>query len=320
MTNYPTTRVLAILELLQTHGRLSGAELSKRIAVDRRTIRRYIALLEEVGIPITTERGPLGGYELVAGFKLPPMMFTNDEALALSLGLAAVRGFGMTTTTQAIAGAQAKLERVMPQGMKARVRSIGDSVSFAQFQNPNPSNNASLSTLSSAAHSRQGVHMHCRNPTGDETQRDFDPYGLAFYGRKWDAVGFCHLRKAIRSFRLDRVESVQPQSRQFKKPSKFDVIGYLTNSIATLPRKFTIEVLLKTNLESARRELFQAIDILEPLGDAVLLRSQADDLDWFARELARLPWPFEIRKPAALSHALNFHAQALLSRSTQSQI
>lgn len=86
--------------------------------------------------------------------------------------------------------------------------------------------------------------MQYRNPSGDESQRDFDPYGLAFYGSQWYAVGFCHLRKAIRSFRLDRVESLQPQPRQFKKPTKFDVIGYLTNSIATLHRKFTIEVLL----------------------------------------------------------------------------
>ena len=316
MINYPTTRILAILELLQTHGKLSGSELAKRISVDRRTIRRYIALLEEVGIPITTERGPLGGYALVAGYKLPPMMFTNDEALALSLGLAAVQGFGITSTAHAIAGAQAKLERVMPAAMKARVRSIAESVSFAQFQNPNPTNNASLSILSSAAHNWQGVHMQYRNPSGDESQRDFDPYGLAFYGSQWYAVGFCHLRKAIRSFRLDRVESLQPQPRQFKKPTKFDVIGYLTNSIATLPRKFTIEVLLKTNLESARRELFQAIGVLEPFGDAVLLRSQADNLDWFARELARLPWSFEIRQPAALAHALNKHAQALLTRSS----
>ncbi len=133
MTNYPTTRVLAILELLQTHGRLSGSELARRISVDRRTIRRYIALLEEVDIPITTERGPHGGYRLVAGFTFPPMMFTNDEALALSLGLSAVHGFGITSTAHAIAGAQAKLERVMPHAMKARSRSIGESVTFAQF-------------------------------------------------------------------------------------------------------------------------------------------------------------------------------------------
>ena len=90
--DHPTTRVLAVLELLQAHGRMSGAELARRLDVDPRTVRRYIAMLEEMGIPITAERGRYGAYLLVAGFKLPPMMFTDDEALALSLGLLAARG------------------------------------------------------------------------------------------------------------------------------------------------------------------------------------------------------------------------------------
>lgn len=85
----PTTRVLAVLELLQRHGRMSGAELARRLEVSGRTLRRYITALEDLGIPITAERGRHGAYLLVAGFKLPPMMFTNNEALALSVGLLA---------------------------------------------------------------------------------------------------------------------------------------------------------------------------------------------------------------------------------------
>jgi predicted DNA-binding transcriptional regulator YafY len=254
----------------------------------------------------------------VAGYKIPPMMFTNDEALALSLGLAAARGFGLADATQAIAGAQAKLERVMPANLKRRMRSVGESVSFAQFRHSNPSDNSTLSILSSSAHGQQGVRMQYRAASGDESVRDFDPYGLAFSGGRWYAVGFCHLRKGLRSFRLDRVKSVVPQPRQFERPAQFDVVGHLALSIATLPRKFTIEVRLETDLESAKRELFQAIGVLEPLGDAVLLRSQADDLKWFARELARLPWPFEIRKPSELVVAVIEHATALISRQPQS--
>src|SRR6266849_6624372 len=104
----PTTRVLAVLELLQTHGRMSGAELARRIEVDGRTVRRYISMLEELGIPITAERGRDGAYMLVAGFKLPPMMFTDDEALALSVGLLAARGLGLAGAAPAVASAQAK--------------------------------------------------------------------------------------------------------------------------------------------------------------------------------------------------------------------
>src|SRR5690349_25115270 len=111
----PTTRVLAVLELLQTHGRLSGAEMSARLAVDARTLRRYIVTLEEIGIPITTERGRHGGYALMPGFKLPPMMFTEDEALALAIGLQAARSLGFAEAAgaeaaSAVASAGSKLE------------------------------------------------------------------------------------------------------------------------------------------------------------------------------------------------------------------
>lgn len=313
LANHPATRVLAVLELLQTHGRMSGAELAAQMGVGRRTVRRYIVLLEEIGIPITTERGPQGGYELVAGFKLPPMMFTNDEALALSLGLAAVQGFGLTDAPEAIAGAKAKLERVMPASMKGRVRSVSESVAFGDVRRSDTHNNAYLSVLSSSAHGRQGVRMRYRALSGDESERDIDPYGLAFKSGRWYAVGYCHLRKGLRTFRLDRVEDAVPQSRPFERPAKFDVLEHLAISIATLPRRFTIEVRLDTDLESAKREMFQEIGLLEPLDNAVLLRSQADDLNWFARELARLPWSFEILRPRELRTAVRKHAKALLA-------
>ena len=92
---HPTTRVLAVLELLQTHGRMSGSELAARLGVDGRTLRRYISRLEDLGIPIAVEHGRHGGYRLVAGYKLPPLMFTDEEALALSVGLLAARGLGL---------------------------------------------------------------------------------------------------------------------------------------------------------------------------------------------------------------------------------
>ncbi len=84
---HPTTRVLTVLELLQSRQQLSGAELASRLEVDRRTVRRYVTMLQDLGIPVEGERGRHGGYRLRPGFKLPPLMFTEDEALALTLGL-----------------------------------------------------------------------------------------------------------------------------------------------------------------------------------------------------------------------------------------
>jgi predicted DNA-binding transcriptional regulator YafY len=301
----PATRVLAVLELLQAHGRINGPELARRIGVDGRTLRRYIAMLEEIGIPVTAERGRHGGYRLVAGFKLPPMMFTDDEALALSVGLLAARGLGLADAAPAVASAQAKLERVMPANLKRRVRAIDETVALDLSHADAMAGNAALVVLSAAAQSRQRVHLHYRTTQRGASERDFDPYGLVWRGGHWYVVGHCHLREGLRSFRLDRIEGVQPLPASFGRPEGFDALAHLAFSVATLPRAHAIEVLLKTDLATARHELFDAIGVFEPGDDGTTLFAQADDLDWFARELSRLPFDFEIRSPAALRDALH---------------
>jgi predicted DNA-binding transcriptional regulator YafY len=302
--SHTTTRVLAALELLQTHGRMSGSELARRLEVDPRTVRRYIVVLEELGIPITAERGRDGAYMLVAGFKLPPMMFSDEEALALSIGLLAARGLGLPEASIAATSAQAKLERVMPARLKHRVRALGETVTLGLARPTALVDDSALAALSDAAQSETRVSMRYRARDGEESERDFDPYGLAYRSGRWYVVGMCHLRGGLRSFRLDRVEAVHPLTVRFPRPAGFDALGHLTHSVATLPRAFTVEVLLSTDLKTAQRELFPAAGILEWTGDGVRLRAEVDDLHWFARELARLPFAFQVYQPAALLDAV----------------
>jgi predicted DNA-binding transcriptional regulator YafY len=310
----PTTRVLAVLELLQTHARISGAELARRLEVDGRTVRRYISMLEDIGIPIIAERGCDGAYRLVSGFKLPPMMFTDDEALALSVGLLAARGLGLAHAAPAVASAQAKLERVMPAKLKQRVRAVDETVTLESSRAVTPLDNEALVQLSGAAQARLRVRMHYRSPQGAETERAFDPYGLAHRSGRWYTVGMCHLRKGVRSFRLDRVRAVQLLEETFTRPQDFDALAHLTQSLATMPRAHTVEVLLATDLEVARRYLSPTVGVLEWSADEVLLRAQIDDLNWFARELARLPFRFVVRQPEQLRDALAEVARRLLEQ------
>lgn len=121
----PTLRVLAVLELLQSHGQLSGAELARRVEVDPRTLRRYIAMLEDMGIPITTEQGRHGGYRLVPGYKLPPMMFTDEEAQALSLGLIAAARAEPDRVNQRVERRRAAHHGVRPMLEEPAVRHVG---------------------------------------------------------------------------------------------------------------------------------------------------------------------------------------------------
>jgi predicted DNA-binding transcriptional regulator YafY len=120
----PTTRLLTILELLQIHPVLKGVELSRRLEVDVRTVRRYVTMLQDMGIPIEAERGREGGYRLRAGFKLPPMMFNQRESLALALGLLLARHLGLGVESEAVEGAAAKLERVLPDTIRDQLQAI----------------------------------------------------------------------------------------------------------------------------------------------------------------------------------------------------
>ncbi len=313
---HPTTRVLAVLELLQTHGQLSGSDLAGRLGVNGRTLRRYISRLEDLGIPIAVEHGRHGGYRLVPGYKLPPLLFTDEEAFALSVGLLATRALGLAGAAPGVVSAQAKLERVMPANLRRRVRAADDTVALDLPRRPATTDGAALATLTAAAQARRRVFLAYRAVESGPTKREFDPYGLVYRGGGWYAVGHCHLRKGLRSFRVDRISSVRALSATFERPADFDALAHLTSSMATLPRKFAVELRLETDLATARRELFETIGVFEPTAGGVLLFAQTDDLDWFARELARLPFGFEIRKPAALRKALGKTARALLARST----
>ena len=313
----PTSRLFAALELLQSRRRVTGAELAEALQVDRRTVRRYVAALTEMGIPFATERGRDGAYLLTSGFKLPPMMFTDDEALALAMGLVATRAMGVANSAPAIASALAKLERVMPEALKQRVRAIDETVRLDLRQPVAPADGAILSVLSAAAQRRQRVQLVYRTPQQEVTQRELDPYGLAFYRGRWYAVGHCHLRRDLRSFRLDRMESVAAVAASFGRPDDFDALQYVRHAISTLPRAHSVSVRLYTDLATAHQKLFAEIGTLEydagssRARPAVLWRSEADDLDWFMRELARLPFRFEVLAPAELTARLARHVKQL---------
>ncbi|HEX7046284.1 MAG TPA: YafY family protein [Gammaproteobacteria bacterium] len=311
---HPAARVLAVLELLQAHGRMSGAELARRLEVDGRTLRRYITTLEDLGIPITAERGRYGGYQLVTGFKLPPMTFTNDETLAISLGLLAARSLGLVAAAPAIESTQAKLERVMPANLKRRVRALSETTTLDLSAGAAATDNIALVALTSAAQARQRVHLAYRAANGSVTAREFDAYGLVYRNGHWYVGGFCHLRKDLRSFRLDRVQEVRLLEATFERPADFDAAKHLTFSIATLPRSLDVEILLHTDLANALSELHESLGLFEPCEEGVLLRAKTDSIAWFARQLARLSFPFEIREPTELRAALREHASVLLQQ------
>jgi predicted DNA-binding transcriptional regulator YafY len=247
---------------------------------------------------------------------VPLLMFTNDAAVGPAVGRGAARGRGLANPAPALASAQSKLARVMPAALQGQIHAISDTVTVdLRGAATAPSSNAALRVLSAAARAQQRVRLGYTSGQGVETDRDVDPYGLAFYFGAWYAVGWCHLRRDLRSFRLDRVRSASPLPASFRRPDGFDALARLRESVALLPRAHAIAVRLECEPDAARLAFPVEFGLIEPAdGGGVLLRTSADDLGWFARRLAALPFGFRVLAPGALHAALAAHVEALRKR------
>ena len=302
---FPTTRVLTVLELLQSRGQMSGPELAARLEVDTRTVRRYITMLQDLGIPVEAERGRYGSYRLRPGFKLPPLLFTDDEALALTLGLLVSRKMGLTAAAPAVEGALAKVERVLPQVLRERIQAVQETLILDVPPARTTPRHEIVVALSEAARQRRCVQLRYRAyEAEEETTRLFDPYGLVYRPGFWYTVGYCHLRTALRTFRLDRVQQVEPHDETFVRPQDFDCLTYVVEAIPQVPATWFVEVLLEISLEEARRVVPPALALLEQTPIGVRLTCYVEHLDWMAYKLIGLDCPFVVSRPTELCDAL----------------
>jgi predicted DNA-binding transcriptional regulator YafY len=300
---HPTTRLLTVLELLQAHNMLTGAELAARLEVDRRTVRKYIMMLQDLGIPVETTRGPTGGYHLRPGFKLPPLMLTNDEALAITLSLLAARRQGGLAEPQMIEGALAKIERVLPASLRLRVQAVQSAVAFvAKTTTPQPASETVL-LISTAVRQQQRLHLRYQGRE-EETERAVDPYGIVAHWDQWYMVGWCHLRQDVRVFRLDRIAAAEREEATFTRPADFDSLHYVLNSLATTPRGWLAEIELEMPLAEAQRYIPPGSAVLEESDRGVIMRFYSTDLQISARYLFWLDCPFVIRRPPELRAAV----------------
>jgi predicted DNA-binding transcriptional regulator YafY len=305
----PTTRLLSMLELLQARGSVGGPELARRLEVGERTVRRYVAMLREMGVPVEADRGRYGAYALRPGFKLPPMMFTDGEALALALGLISARRLGLSGVAPAVDGALSKIERVMPGHLRGRIRMLEESVTLAVARPAAPPAGEVVLTLGAAVRGRRRVWLRHRSDLGEVTERELDPYGVVHREGYWYAVGYDYLRGGMRIFRLDRVLEAELVETTFVRPPGFDTPEEVLEALADMPQdRWSVEVLLETTPERAREQVPSMGVTLEGAGEGVLMRCSTSDLGWMARVLAGLSFPFVVRRPSELRAALGRRA------------
>jgi predicted DNA-binding transcriptional regulator YafY len=313
----PATRLLTILELLQSHPELSGQELAGRLEVDPRTVRRYVMMLQDMGIPIEAERGRYGGYHLRPGFKLPPLMFTEEEGLAVTFGLMVTRQLGLGVPAAAMEGAIAKMERVMPDILRQRTQALQEAL-LVELPRPRaiPPPGEIVMALSMAVQQTQQVWLQHQNRNGEETERHFDPYALVYRAGYWYTVGYCHLRQDLRTFRIDRILQVNLTPQTFTRPADFDPLKQVERSIANTPGVWAADILLLTTLETAQQLVPPALATLEAVPEGVRLHCQVQSLDWFAHFLAGLDCPWQVNSPPELHEAIQRLATRIIDYSS----
>ncbi len=306
----PIMRVLTVLEILQARERVSGAELAERLEVSPRTVQRYVARLQDLCIPVEAVRGVGGYYRVRPGFRLPPLMFTDEEAFALALGLRALRHLGLSAFAPATEGAAAKLGRVLPGPVRESVQ-VADEVVAVE---PGPwtvsTSAESLMRIAAAIRGRHAIGFDYQSHTGQASRRQVEPYGVLHIDGRWYMVGRCLLRQALRTFRLDRMLDVEDREQTFEPPADFDIRDYLGRAMPFVQSTYSVEVWLDLPLEEAQKYLSFWRVAMRAEGSGTVLNCGREQLREFAARLLAFGCRVVVRQPPELRQVFSDLAAA----------
>jgi predicted DNA-binding transcriptional regulator YafY len=305
----PSARLLDLLELLQARPLTTGQEIADRLEIDRRTVRRYVTALQELGIPIEGQRGVGGGYRMRPGFRLPPLMLTEDEAVAVVLGLMAAERLGAD-----VEDAVVKLHRVLPDALRRRVEALEATLAFTEaVPSPAPVRGGSALLLAEAIRRRRRLQIRYRTFAGDESDRELSPHGLVVHSGRWSLAAFDHGREALRTFRVDRMGQVAlAEEAALEPPAGFDAVAEVSRSLARVPWNWEVEVLLDVPVDEAAKRIPATLGELIETDAGTLLRMRVGSLDWMAGVLAGLDCPFAIRRPEELRERVRALGERLM--------
>ena len=305
----PIARVLALLEILQSGGTRTVAELAARLEVDERTVRRYVDHLHDLDIPVRAIRGRHGGYRLAPGYRMPPLILTDEEALAVLLGLVTARRAGMIST--AAESAIAKVRRVLPDALGQRLDALLEVADFtAPARSALTTEAATLLTVAEAARDRRPVELGYTAGHGGDSRRVVHPYGIVAHSGRWYLTGFDSAGGEVRTFRVDRITSVDTQPGTFDVPTGFDPAQRVLAAIAEAPHRHEVSVRIQATFEHIRSVFPPSIATLEDADSWVRMRIRAQNLDWIPARLAALDRPFVVEQPEELRELV----RALASR------
>ncbi len=299
----PTARALRALDILRARPGTTADELAVRLGVTERAARRYIGILREAGIPVESARGPHGGYRLGRGTRLPPVQFTQAEALGLVM---AVLG-GQPAAADAgdpLGTALGKVVKALPESVgrqAALLREYAAAALDPYAVRPDP---AVVSALVDAVADRRRVAVAYRSEAGDEWEAEVDPWSLVVRHGRWYLLCHSHRAHAVRTYRLDRVRAVRATGEGFRPPEGLDPVAVLEEHLGlgwALPTRVVFDVPPSEVAPWVRPPMGR----LEPLGEGCVLVGSTRNPDMYAQEwLTRVPHAFRVEGGAELRSAV----------------
>lgn len=306
----PTGRVLTLLELLQSGGTRTVAELADRLGVEGRTVRRYVDHLIDLDIPVESVRGRYGGYRLAPGYRLPPLMLDDDEASAVLLGLLAGRRIGWAATdVTASETAAAKIRRVLPEPSRRRLDVLLESLAFtdapAEFASADA---AVLLTIADAIRHHRPLTLRYTDRHGRASERTLHAYGIVAHSGRSYVTGVDPGRGGDRTFRLDRITTARTLPGTFEAPGDIDPVRRVVSGFAAADYRYDVRLRIFGTVEQIRAHLPATVATLDAADDPADSAAErwwdvgirAERLDWLPPVLAALDRPFEVLHPGEL--------------------
>jgi len=311
------TRLISIILMLQRRGTLKAGELAEELGVSERTVHRYMSMLDELGIPIYSERGPYGGFSLVRGYKLPPLIFTPEEATALYLGAELVRDIWGASYFDAAVAATAKLDNVLPDALLQEVRQAQRGLLVTGWLRRDYGPWAPiLDDLRRAVARRRRTVLSYQSFRQEVTQRTVDPYALALQWGNWYLVAYCHLRGDLRTFRVDRIQQVETREETFEVPASFSAREHLMQMTQERPATYyRVAVRFEPEVAHVVRERYEEWqELTEQADGSVTLAFDASDLAWPCRWVLTYQDKATVIGPPELAAMVRDAAQSIAAR------
>ncbi len=305
-------RMLELLSLLQTRRSWGGMELATRLNVTERTIRRDVERLRQLGYPVEAVPGRLGGYQLSRGGRLPPLLFNDDEAAAIVIGLRSAIDGSVTGLEESAVSALAKLDQILPAHVAGRVRALHENTASMLWHGPQEQvDGGHLILLAHACSAQERARFDYVDKSGAPTSRLIEPLRLVRSGWRWYLVAWDVDRSDWRTFRLDRITNPESIGTRFEARNHPDPVEIMTDGAAIGGYPFRARIRLPLSVEEATRVVPRTFAVLEDEGGSTVIELGSTNVERMVGYLAGLNPPCEVLDPPELRFALRAHTIAV---------